>query len=81
MLYFLIYDIVDVVVDLCVYGIVFEISWLDLFIEFCFLCIGIVVFDGIEIELCGVIELWYIFGEEVIVVGIVCYVDLLVECI
>ncbi|PJE09784.1 MAG: transglutaminase [Mycobacterium sp.] len=77
--HFLIHDIADVAADLRAQGIGFETSWLDPFTEFRFPRIGTAVFDGVEIELRGAIELWNTLGEESTATGTARYVDSSVE--
>ncbi len=72
-------DIGEVVEDLRVHGIAFDVKWIDPFLEFRFPRIGSVQLGDIELELRSAIEPWHVLGEEVMGTGTARYVDSSVE--
>ena len=76
-------DIYAVVADLRAFGIEFEESWLDSFVEFRFPRIGFTRIPAgsgeIELELRQAIEPWHVLGEEATAGGTSRYVDSSVE--
>ena len=68
-------DIAEVVTDLRVHGIEFELSWLLPFVEFRFPRIGVTKISGVELELRSAIEPWHVLGEEAAAGSAARYVD------
>ncbi len=73
--HFALTDIAEVVTDLQVHGIEFELSWLLPFVEFRFPRIGVTKINGVELELRSAIEPWHVLGEEAAAGGAARYVD------
>jgi len=73
--HFIAQDIHDVVRDLQASGYKFESEWLAPFLEFRFPRLGVVVYDGIQLELRTAIEPWNVLGEEVTAGATSRYVD------
>ena len=73
--HFALADIAEVVTDLHVHGIEFELSWLLPFVEFRFPRIGVTKISGMELELRSAIEPWHVLGEEAAAGSAARYVD------
>jgi uncharacterized protein (DUF2126 family)/transglutaminase-like putative cysteine protease len=72
-------DMGEVCADLRAFGIPFEDSWLDPFIEFRFPRIGVVEVGEVELALRQAVEPWHVLGEEATAGGTARYVDSSVE--
>jgi uncharacterized protein (DUF2126 family) len=72
-------DIYEVIDDLRAYGMHFEHSWMDPFIEFRFPRLGSVDIGDVHLELRSAIEPWHVLGEQVTANGNARYVDSSVE--
>jgi uncharacterized protein (DUF2126 family)/transglutaminase-like putative cysteine protease len=73
--HFVLADLAEVVTDLRVHDIEFELSWLLPFVEFRFPRIGATKISGVELELRSAIEPWHVLGEEAATGGTARYVD------
>ena len=72
-------DLKDVVKDLQVHGIPFQLDWLAPFEEFRYPHYGRVQIDNVAMELRWAIEPWHVLGEEISSFGTSRYVDSSVE--
>ena len=72
-------DLRDVVKDLQLHGLPFQLEWLAPFEEFRFPHYGRVQIDDIQIELRWAVEPWHVLGEEISSFGTARYVDSSVE--
>jgi len=77
--HFVLADSAEVVADLRVHDIEFDLSWLLPFVEFRFPRIGLTMISGVELELRGAIEPWHVLAEETTAGGTARYVDSSIE--
>ena len=77
--HFVAQDMRDIARDLETASYPFRFEWFAPFLEFRFPRYGVVVYDGIELELRQAIEPWHVLGEELAVGATARYVDSSVE--